>query len=69
MKRQYKRWQVILMAIGFLMLMGVVGRIDCESQQALLDERVNIRNAVERGQVEDQRESLAYYERQARGDK
>ena len=31
-KTQYKRWQVILGAIGFLLIMGVVGKMDQDSK-------------------------------------
>ena len=34
MKQRYERWQVILGVILFFMLMGVVGTIDRNSQQA-----------------------------------
>lgn len=34
--KSYKRWQVVLGVALFLMVMGIVGRIDRESAEALL---------------------------------
>lgn len=34
---RYERWKVALGVVVFLLLMGIVGRIDRESQQAVAD--------------------------------
>jgi len=50
--------KVILYSILFILLMGLVGTVDRETAQAVLDEQVNIRDAVkerfEREWSEDQ---------------
>jgi hypothetical protein len=38
MKTEYKRWQVVLGVIVFMMLMGIVGKMDRDSQTSLLNE-------------------------------
>ena len=66
-KTKYRRWQVILGVIGFLLIMGVVGKIDQESQQAVLEERVNIRDQVKAQYWADYRTTVTRYDRLGRG--
>lgn len=32
---QYRRWQVVLCAVAFMMMMGIVGRIDRDTQNIM----------------------------------
>jgi len=63
---KYRRWQVILGVIGFLMLMSIAGKSDMDSKQIVLDERVNMRDAIKK--VVDQEENIwtAYYIQRSR---
>ncbi len=42
MKTEYKRWQVVAGVVLFLLVMGIVGRIDRESQQALVEANTSV---------------------------
>jgi len=67
METQYKRWQVILGVIGFLLIMGAVGKIDQDSRQAQVDEKTHIRDQLQAQYEADQRDTVARYEQQSRG--
>jgi hypothetical protein len=45
--KQYRRWQVIVGFVMFMALMGLVGKEDYDSKQALLDEKVNVRDSLQ----------------------
>jgi len=44
--KRYRRWQVLLGFVAYMLIMGFVGKVDCDSRQALLDEKINIREGA-----------------------
>lgn len=61
-RKRLTKGQVLLGSVGFILLMGLVGSIDRDSQQALIEERVAIRDAIDQAIEEDQRIWTAHYE-------
>jgi hypothetical protein len=54
-KNKFKKWQVALGIIGFLMILGTVGKIDQDSKQAIIDEKTAIRDALQaKSQIDDE---------------
>lgn len=65
-RKRLTNGQVLLGSLGFILLMGLVGTIDRDSQQALIEERVAIRDAIDQAIEEDQRIWTAHYEMRAK---
>ena len=77
MKTRYSRWKVIMGFVGFILIMGVVGHLeqpppDTSSPQAILEERVYIRDRI-KAEVDEQEKKdriyVAEMERRGRGTK
>lgn len=54
--------QQVFTAAMFVLIWGVVGKIDYDSQQALIDERVAIRDLVKEQTEEAERKAYAYFD-------
>ena len=61
MKSHYRRWQVAVGWVLFLVIMGLVGRVDYNSQQAMLDEKISIRNQLQAQYEADLGTTVLYY--------
>ncbi|PWT78606.1 MAG: hypothetical protein C5B59_01435 [Bacteroidetes bacterium] len=70
MKTRYKRWQVIVGFVGFVLVMAVVGHLeqtpDTTSPQAAIDEKVGVRDALRAQTEADERAAVAFYNERAR---
>ena len=60
-RKRLTKGQVLMGSVGFILLMGLVGSIDRESQQALLDEKVAIRDVLKASYEEEERLALAHH--------
>jgi cell division protein FtsB len=65
-KTKYRRWQVILGVIGFLLIMGAVGKVDQDSLQASVDEKTNIRDQLQAQVAADEQKTVAHYDQQVK---
>lgn len=68
-QQQFRRWQVLLGTILFLALMGLAGTSDINSNQAILDERINIRDHVQAAVEADANMWTAHYIKRAQADR
>ena len=66
MRKRLTNGQVLLICAGVFLVMGAIGTVDRNSQQALLEECVVIRDAVAQAVEEDQRIWTAHYEMRAK---
>jgi hypothetical protein len=62
MRKQYSVKQIVFWSMVFILALGIVGKMDCDSQQALLEERIQIRDMVKKKQAEDEKIWVAYYQ-------